>query len=129
MACTDTKHDTGPEEAILQKEIDSRLKSFDSLSNELKSIGIDPTAIHLEIAQLLLVSKDVENLGASVSMSNTYFEKLADKHQFNQSMIVKLNREMAPEDISLALKQNELVVLNQIFLQKLQGHVDLKPAY
>ena len=130
VSCENAKgKDYTTEEAVLKREINARLKELDSLSEKLKQNGIDPQKIHKDIEQLLLVSKDSENLQASVNMSNNYFNTLSEEHLFNKSMLVHFSSEMNGKDISLALKQNELFILNQIALEKLDQKVELKSAH
>ena len=57
-------------EGMLSKEIQLRLNELLPLKDSLVVKGIDPEAIHTRFQDLLLMSKDQENLQASVNLSN-----------------------------------------------------------
>lgn len=116
-------------EAMLSKEIQLRLNELQGLKDSLMVKGIEPEAIHTRFGDLLLMSKDHENLQAAVNLSNQYLNELCSKHQFNASALNELNTGMSLSEISYLLKQNELNILNQVMLQKLNRSVSLESAH
>lgn len=116
-------------EGMLSKEIQLRLNELLPLKDSLIMKSIDPDAIHTRFQDLLLMSKDQENLQASVNLSNNYLNTLCAQHQFNSSALKELNTSMSLSEISYLLKQNELNILNQVVLQKMNLNVSLESAH
>jgi hypothetical protein len=63
------------------------------------------------------MSKDVENIQASINLSKKFFDGLAVKSQINRSDFVDITNEMSLEEIATALKSNELNFFNQILFR------------
>jgi hypothetical protein len=128
-ACASPEEQKHAGEGMLSKEIQLRLTELQSLSDSLLIKGIEPEAIHTRFQELLLMSKDHENLQASVILTNKYLNELCAEHQFNSSALKQMNTEMTLSEISYVLKQNELNILNQILLQKMNRSVSLETAH
>lgn len=111
---------------MLNREIQTRLGDLLADSVSLNTQGIIPGAIHARFQDFLLISKDVENLQASIGLHNRYLTELCAKHQFNRSQLLELNTGMSLAEIDFTLKQNELQIFNQIWMQKLNKSVELK---
>lgn len=128
-SCSSSQEPTYAGEGMLSKEIQLRLNELQPLKDSLILKGIAPEAIHSRFGDLLLMSKDHENLQAAVNLSNQYVSELCTKHQFNPSALNELNTGMSLSEISFLLKQNELNILNQVVLQKLNRSVSLESAH
>lgn len=89
------------------------IKLADSLQSEV--INVDK-----EVDRLLLMSKDIENIQASINLSKKFFDELAAKHQMNRADFTDITKEMTLEEIANALKGNELNFFNQ-FIFKYKG--------
>ncbi len=128
-ACTSNNEQAIAGEGMLSKEIQLRLGELQTLKDTLLLLNIAPEAIHARFEELLLLSKDRENLQASVNLSNKYLNDLCAKHRFNSSALTQLNLDMTSTEISYLLKQNELNILNQVILQKMNRSVNLESAH
>jgi hypothetical protein len=128
FSCGETEKTFVAEENRLIKEIQQRLEELRPLKDSLSSIGIEPEAIHTRFQELLLMSKDIENPRAFINISNQYISDLCAKHEFNPSALQTLSTNFSLAEISFHLKQNELNILNQILLQKLNRIVNLETA-
>lgn len=109
--CSCAERDEENHERYLDAEISSRLSMFaqhDTSEEVVKRVK----DIHRLAGQLILLSKDVENPGASVSRGNLYFNELAMENGFAYSALTKLHPGMSLDEISAAIKSNELYVLN-----------------
>jgi len=128
FSCGETEKSFIEEENRLIKEIQQRLEELRPLKDSLNKIGLEPEAIHARFQELLLMSKDVENPRACVNTSNQFVSDLCSKHGFNPSALQTLSTDFSLAEISFHLKQNELNILNQILLQKLNRIVNLETA-
>lgn len=129
FSCKEDAKTTSEGSSMLVKEIQLRLNDFEKEADSLKTKGIDPNAIHTRFQELLLVSKDVENLQASVNMHKALLDEICSTHQLNRSQLLEINSSMSLEQIDLILKQNELQLFNQIWMNKLSRNVELKTAH
>lgn len=128
ISCGPEEKQAVPGTDMLNREIQARLGDLLADSASLKGQGISPGAIHTRFQDFLLISKDVENLQASVGLHNQYLTALCTEHQFNKSQLLDLHTGMSTEEIDFTLKQNELQIFNQIWMQKLNKSIDLKSA-
>jgi hypothetical protein len=112
----------------VDKEIRDRVKTINDLNKDRDTLIIDPAAVQKKVEDLILVSKDVENLSASVNMGNTYFAEMAKRYHLNSSDIKQLNTGMHVNDIASALKQNEMALFNHVLLQVNKDAVPLHSA-
>ncbi|PBQ34397.1 hypothetical protein CNR22_22335 [Sphingobacteriaceae bacterium] len=103
--------------AWFEKEIANRRQILDTLKVSNDSLKINTAAVHEEVADLILLSKDVENLSACVNRANAYFLNLANSYGINQSDFGKVSTEMHINVIAITLKQNELNLLNQLIFK------------
>lgn len=126
FACREEAQASPEGSAMLVREIQDRLDGFVGLSDSLKAKKIDPSAIHKRFQELLLMSKDVENLQACVNMHKNYLDETCRVHELNRSQLLEINSSMSLEQIELVLKQNELQLLNQIWLQLFKGTIELQ---
>ena len=78
------------------------------------SIAFESMSIHEGSQKLLLLSKDVENKNACVARSNDFFEKLMFKHELSQGELVSMSGLMDMDEMEIVIKENELLVLNQV---------------
>lgn len=126
FSCKENTQTNTEGSAMLVKEINSRLLELENKADSLKKTGIDPSAIHSRFQELLLMSKDVENLQASVNLHKTYLDEVCQAHGLNRSQLLEINSSMDLEQIDLIFKQNELQLLNQVWMRKLEGNIKLE---
>ena len=111
---------------MLNQEISSRLSALMTEIASLKEKGIDPALIHKRFGDFLLLSKDHENPKACIYEHNRYLFDLTNKFALNASQWDTLTTAMDLAHIEQCLKQNELNILNQLWMS-LPGHsVDLQ---
>ncbi len=101
----------------LNKEIKNRIEVLKQIPQTKDSFFINPDGIDQEINNILLLSKDIENIQASVNRANRYFETMSSKHVLNHSDFIALRTDMHLDEIATDLKQNELNLLNQLIFK------------
>lgn len=106
-------------QSYFKKEIESRMSTIKTLK-VADSLHLDVTEINKEVDRLLLMSKDIENIDASINLSKKFFDELAVKYQMNRGDFTDITKEMTLEEIANALKGNELNFFNQ-FIFKYKG--------
>lgn len=99
------------------KEIKNRMQIIAGLSGQADTLKTIVAALDKEVNNIILLSKDVENIGASVIRANDYFKTLALKYGINDSDFTKLSTGMHVNDIATILRQNELNLFNQLILK------------
>lgn len=100
-----------------EREIKGRMKILNAYLKSNDSGKINVSEIDKEVNNIILLSKDVENLGASVNRANKYFKALSEKYEINSFDFTTLSVAMHPNDIATILKQNELNVFNQLIFK------------
>lgn len=100
----------------VNKEINERVKMIAQINKDNDTTLINPLEIDKKVNELVLLSKDVENLGASVTLSNQYFSEMAVKYNLNEKEFKKVTTLMHANDIASLIKQNEMVLFNQVIL-------------
>lgn len=103
--------------AWLDREIKNRLAVLQELPGTEDLSAIKSDEIDREINNILLLSKDIENIQASVNRANRYFENMSAKHALNHSDFIVLRTDMHLDEIASNLKQNELNLLNQLIFK------------
>lgn len=111
---TNNKSET---DAWLDGEIKNRMEVLVNLSQPADINSIHPYEIDREINNILLLSKDIENIQASVNRANRYFETMSSKQALNHSDFIVLRTDMHLDEIATDLKQNELNLLNQLIFK------------
>jgi hypothetical protein len=81
------------------------------------SLMMDVMKAHTEVDRFLLLSKDVENLDASINLSRNYFDELTQKFNFKRADFTDINKTMTLEEIANVLKGNELNFYNQVLFK------------
>jgi hypothetical protein len=114
FSCTD-RECKEEAEAYFNKEIGSRMAAIRDL--KLADSIVSVTEVDEEVNRLLLMSKDIENVQASINLSKKFFNELAAKNQINRTDFVDITAEMSLEEIATALKGNELNFFNQILFR------------
>lgn len=102
-------------------EIAKRMEVLQSIVIAGDSMSLKAHLIDEEINNLILLSKDIENLSASINRSNSFFDALAAEFRIQISDFKKLNTGMHVDEIELILKQNELNLFNQIIFKNTSG--------
>lgn len=116
-ACQNTK-DTNEALTHFDKEIANRMETLNSQVISGDSLKPKINLIHEEVTHLILLSKDIENINASVMRANSFFDALAAEFRINLSDFTKLNTGMHVNEIELILKQNELNLYNQLIFKQ-----------
>lgn len=112
----------------VNKEISDRVARIQAINQQRDTLIIDAAAVEKKIGELTLLSKDVENLQASVSLGNQYFEEMTHQYHLNASDIKKLTTGMHVNDIASTLKQNEMALFNHVLLSVSNTAVPLHAA-
>jgi hypothetical protein len=99
---------------VLDQEIANRLGVISGLVPYNDSIAYESGSIHKGSQKFLLLSKDVENKHACVAGSNDFFKKLAVEHGVSPGKLLSMNVMMDADEMEIVLKENELLVLNQV---------------
>ena len=102
-------------------EIKARMEVLQTLVIAGDSMKIKSKLIDEEVSNLILISKDIENLSASVHRANAFFDALAAEFRIEMNDFTKLNTGMHVDEMELILKQNELNVFNQIIFKNSSG--------
>ena len=110
----DLTHDMN---AYFEKEIAARRVILDTLNVTNDSLVVNTKAVHQEIYDFILLSKDIENLSASVNRANAYFLNLAHTYGLAESDFATINTGMHTKERAIILKQNELNFFNQLILK------------
>lgn len=99
------------------------LNRIDVISASEKADSLMPAlyAINREVGQLMLLSKDVENIGASITKSNVYFDSAARVYHLDSSEFVKLGKNVPLHEVETVIKKNELNLLNKIIFKNKIG--------
>ncbi len=124
---TGNKHKAGDE--FMTMEINDRMKLIGEINNENDTLLINAAAVDKRVNELLLLSRDVENLGASVELSNTYFSELANQYNIPSSEFKKVDTRLHANDIGSLIRQNEMVLFNQVILRSGNAAFMLRTAH
>lgn len=109
----------------LKKEVNNRLAIYAAIPSDSLMLPGDLVAVDRRVQELILLSKDLENLGASVGMANRFFEQLALKYDMESSIFLKLNTLMHLYEVEKIIRQNELSLLNHFLLNYSKKRVPL----
>lgn len=116
-ACVDNSNKNQSVDNYVNREVSERIKMIAQINKENDTILINPLAIDKRINELVLLSKDVENLSASVNLSNQYFAEMATTYGIDVREFRKINTGMHVNDIGTTIKQNEMVLFNEVILK------------
>lgn len=105
-----------------EKEIIDRVNV---ICKQPDSMQISPAKINREVNNLVLMSKDIENIVAVTGRANRYFKTLADEQHLNAATFTPLSPDMELDNIASALKENELNFFNQVIF-KMKGAEGIK---
>jgi hypothetical protein len=115
----ETKDQTAKMEENLNHEIQNRLNILKQLAHSDDSLASIYASLHKESERLIMLSRDHENPTASINSANQYFGLLSRAIPSGTEGPMVLRSGMNPKEMQLAIKQNELWILNNlIFLQK-----------
>jgi regulatory protein YycH of two-component signal transduction system YycFG len=104
-------------ESYFKTEIAGRIEKIDQLDSNY----IDPHQIDSEINKFILLSKDIENLSASINRSTHFFDTLSVKYQLNRADFTNIDKSMTLDQMAMVLKGNELNLFNQILFKNNKG--------
>ncbi len=130
VACRQNKTDEEKQtEAYIAREISVKLKQAENILSVSSGTPLDPGRFDTNIQNIILVSKDVENIAASASMANHFFADLARSYRFNTSDFIQINTLMHVNEIERAVRQNELTFLNLYLLKYAPDRISLGTAH
>lgn len=115
-SCRNSGNQTETDE-WLNEEIKTRIEVLNDIPQTKDSLFINPDEIDQEINNILLLSKDIENIQASVHRANMYFQKMSSRYVLNQYDFIVLRTDMHLDELATNLKQNELNLLNQLIFK------------
>lgn len=127
-SCSTSENKNRKIDGSFNKEIGERIKMLNKDSIQTDSLKIDPYKIDSVVNTLILLSKDIENISASINKSNNYFDTLASQHGFSPYDFIKVKNGMHVDDIATTLKQNELIFFNKILLKNNKSDLLLHSA-
>ena len=117
LSCVDNSNKNQAIDLNIEKEIQERILKIKTLAKQNDTVFVDPDEVDKKVRDLILISKDIENLRASVNLSNQYFTDISNRFHLNVGDFEKLNTGMHVDDIASALKQNEMIFFNHILLK------------
>jgi hypothetical protein len=117
FGCIDNHNKNQAIDISIEKEIRERIVKIKTIAKQNDTVFVDPDEVDKKIRDLILISKDIENLRASVNLANQYFIELSRRFGLNVDDFQKINGGMHVDDIASALKQNEMIFLNHILLK------------
>ncbi len=129
FACGSSGNKNSKIDGPVYKEIAARIKLLNQDSVQLDSLHFNPNEIDSNVNALILLSKDIENISASVNRSNSYFDGLAAKYKLSSYDFLKLKNGMHVDDIATTLKQNELSFFNIMLLKNNKSDLLLHTAH
>ncbi|MBL7932131.1 MAG: hypothetical protein JNL60_09515 [Bacteroidia bacterium] len=113
----------------LNSQINDRIKVIIELPRDSFPEKPDAIALDKRINEIILISKDVENLNASVTLANQLFSGLVETFKFSTVDFALLNVGMHVDEIERLTKQNELAFFNLYILQSASRPVPLFTAH
>ena len=128
VACSEDNKEYRKTSASFSKEIGDRIKLLNKDSVQTDSLKVDPNKVDSIVNTLILLSKDIENISASVNKSNQYFSSLATTYSLSDHEFIKLKNGMHVDAIATILKDNELKFFNLILLKNNRGDALLHSA-
>ena len=128
FSCSTSENKNRKIDGSFNKEIGERIKILNKDSIQTDPLKIDPNEIDSAVNTLILLSKDIENISASINTSNNYFDTLASQHGFSPYEFIKVKNGMHVDDIATTLKQNELIFFNKILLKNNKSDLLLHSA-
>lgn len=129
LSCIDNSNKNQAIDQNIDKEITERIIKIKELAKQNDTVFVNPDEVDKKIRDLILISKDIENLGASVNLSNQYFKELSGSFGINIADFEKINKGMHVNDIASALKQNEMIFFNHILLKSGNGTVPMHAVH
>jgi hypothetical protein len=114
----------------LNAQLDTEITQRFSLINSVKGnseIQKSASRLHQKTKELELMSKDIENLPSTLNHANNWIKSINDTLHITHELL-SLERGMNLDEISAVLKQNELLLLNEIVLKNKLGEVQLSSA-
>jgi hypothetical protein len=117
FGCIDNHNKNQAIDISIEKEIKERIVKIKTIAKQNDTVFVDPDEVDKKIGDLILISKDIENLKACANLSNQYFIELSRRFGLNIDDFQKINTGMHVDDIASTLKQNEMIFLNHILLK------------
>lgn len=115
-ACVDNQNKNQAVDNYVNREVSERIKMIGQINKDNDTVIINPLEIDKRVNELVLLSRDIENLSASVNLSNQYFLEMSNRFRVDPRQFKKLNTGMHVNDISSTIKQNEMVLFNEVIL-------------
>ena len=123
LACK-TPDNTALMQENLNNEIRARLSTLNKIAQADEALQKLVADLHQQSENLILLSKRRENANTAVSSANIYYRLMAKAVTGQPTEPMILFASMSPVQIQLAIKQNELWLLNNLI--NLNKNQDLK---
>ncbi len=111
-----------PDEKIadeyIDKDIENRLEIIKAGAEYQDTPVVSTEKITAEVNNLILLSKDVENIRASINQSNSYFKSACAYYHIENAGFNELKVGMRLAEITDNIKRNELNLLNRIIIKR-----------
>ena len=128
VSCSGSENKNRKINASFDKEIGNRIKILNKDSVQTDSLKVNPNEVDSIVNTFILLSKDIENISASINKSNQYFNDLASQYKLSAHDFIKVKNGMHVDDIATTLKQNELSFFNLILLKNNKSDLLLHAA-
>jgi hypothetical protein len=116
-ACGNTSNESHDMEQYFAGQVKERMMAFDKLPARDSVVKKRVAEIDRRVGEIILMSRDVENLQASVNVSNGYFSELSKEFGLNEKDFNSINTGMHVNEIAVILRQNELNLFNQLLFR------------
>jgi hypothetical protein len=111
-------------ELYLESQIRQRISHLEQLNIP----GINARELDNKVNDLLLLTKDIENLPSVVQHANNFFNESQRNYALSDSGLVLLETDMHIDHMALLLRQNELNLLNRLIFKLDTNNVYLYTA-
>lgn len=130
FSCSESNNDKEKRKqgASFNKEIGNRIKLLNKDSVQTLMPKVDPNKVDSMVDTFILISKDIENMNAAATLSNNYFDSLANSYGIGSHEFIKIKVGMHVDAVAEALKDNELKFFNIILLKNNKGELLLHAA-
>lgn len=115
-------------DACFDADIKNRMDVLNRFNTVQDSLHINVSHIQKEVDNLLLLSKDIENLSAVVNKANHYFDVVSEQYAIRKLEFIPLTTFMHVNEIASVLKQNELNLLNELVFKTNASTISLHSA-
>jgi len=117
LSCNSGKNRQKEIHSYFKDELAHRVQQIEKLKQENDSLNINTVEVEENITRLLLLSKDIENLQASINSARTYFDEVSEKYHLNRYDFIDIDKTMSLEEIEISIRSNQVNLYNQIIFK------------